>query len=633
MLKKKYNTKQLTNSQKKLNDSFSPNTTIKNKNNNIYKLKQNKYQSEKKFKNNNSKLKKINKTNNNSNIMKKEGNQSNKNDKKKKKVIIYNLKLTKKDITKLLNDPKIKMNQEQKINDNTSLNKINLNNQKILKNLYDKQKSLINEIEKIKEQKNFLGEYSLNNLQKKNIFYKNIQEDNIKSLEKNENNILEKISSINQQIININDEKKNINNSNDNILREEYLEKINQEKKYNNIAKRMKILQIQTNLNNQKRIKDIELNQEKRNKEVDLIEKEITEKKNNELMEKKNEERKIIEQRRQEINSKIEKYKPFINNINPMGRNKNYLYKRMASSFEKKEEKYIHEILKNKSMDDNNNNNKKNELKKNNLLLKKKEITENLKKIWKERSNLLPKYISPLYQKVLYSEENLKEDKLNKIEYKKSLFEIRQKYAKEKIHLPHIRNKILKLSSEKNEKKIILRNNETLKHINSKSLSINLMLNRNNNGNFSNNKYDNLNNKKINNLNISNDKKITKSYSCIYINKKINNGNMNFNLENKTPGEIYYINGLRKGSLAKNKNENNESKTSISDNNNNNNKEINLNEIKGKIEVMEDKYNRGKKLLKVRGGYINNKELGDEMNQLLIDSIKNKLDIIENMNN
>ena len=46
---------------------------------------------------------------------------------------------------------------------------------------------------------------------------------------------------------------------------------------------------------------------------------------------------------------------------------------------------------------------------------------------------------------------------------------------------------------------------------------------------------------------------------------------------------------------------------------------------------MEDKYRRGKELIKVKGGYMQNKELGDEINNILIDSIKNKLDIIENL--
>ena len=55
--------------------------------------------------------------------------------------------------------------------------------------------------------------------------------------------------------------------------------------------------------------------------------------------------------------------------------------------------------------------------------------------------------------------------------------------------------------------------------------------------------------------------------------------------------------------------------------------------MKGKIAVMENKYKRGKELLKVKGGYIQNKELGDKMNNKLIDYIKNKLDIIEKILN
>ena len=47
---------------------------------------------------------------------------------------------------------------------------------------------------------------------------------------------------------------------------------------------------------------------------------------------------------------------------------------------------------------------------------------------------------------------------------------------------------------------------------------------------------------------------------------------------------------------------------------------------------MEEKYNRDKELLKVKGGYANNQEFGDKISELLVNSIKNKLDIIENMN-
>ena len=64
----------------------------------------------------------------------------------------------------------------------------------------------------------------------------------------------------------------------------------------------------------------------------------------------------------------------------------------------------------------------------------------------------------------------------------------------------------------------------------------------------------------------------------------------------------------------------------------NNSRNSNLDFVKGQIQLMEEKYNRDKELLKVKGGYANNQELGDKISELLVNSIKNKLDIIENMN-
>ena len=52
--------------------------------------------------------------------------------------------------------------------------------------------------------------------------------------------------------------------------------------------------------------------------------------------------------------------------------------------------------------------------------------------------------------------------------------------------------------------------------------------------------------------------------------------------------------------------------------------------LENKIEAMESKYRRNKQLLKIKGGYLNNIELSDNMNELLIDCIKQKLSLIEN---
>ncbi len=65
---------------------------------------------------------------------------------------------------------------------------------------------------------------------------------------------------------------------------------------------------------------------------------------------------------------------------------------------------------------------------------------------------------------------------------------------------------------------------------------------------------------------------------------------------------------------------------------NQNDIDIDINNIKYQIERIETKYKRGKELLKLKGGYINNENFGDEVNELLINSIKGKLVLIEKSN-
>ena len=54
--------------------------------------------------------------------------------------------------------------------------------------------------------------------------------------------------------------------------------------------------------------------------------------------------------------------------------------------------------------------------------------------------------------------------------------------------------------------------------------------------------------------------------------------------------------------------------------------------IKKKIEVLEEKYQREKDLMKVKGGYLQNQDMGNDLNNIIINSIKGKLAIIENLN-
>ena len=65
--------------------------------------------------------------------------------------------------------------------------------------------------------------------------------------------------------------------------------------------------------------------------------------------------------------------------------------------------------------------------------------------------------------------------------------------------------------------------------------------------------------------------------------------------------------------------------------NGNNNTDLDI--IKKKIEALEEKYQREKDLMKVKGGYLLNQDLGDDINNMIINSIKGKLALIENLNN
>jgi len=336
----------------------------------------------------------------------------------------------------------------------------------------------------------------------------------------------------------------------------------------------------------------------------------------------------LEKKRKKEIYLEVTKNKPYINNKNERGKKSNYLYFKMATSFEKKEEKLIKNQKKIKLKINEDNEKKEND--RNDYLEKKKlkmvENMNNLHQMWKERSNLLPKYKSPLYEKILYSEENNKENEKNKLENIKRLYYEKKQYSKEKIHLPPISN-ILRREREG-------KNIGILKEIYTNRKKANLSI-----GSFKNlNKYENNNKNKhpINENKIQKEQKLIKSYSTssikdnrniinnqkgkIIINISSNKKELKKNIRN--PNDFNYLEDLKRERSSKNK------KINLANNN-----QSDIDYAKGQIQLMEEKYNRDKELLKVKGGYANNQEFGDQLSELLVNSIKNKLNIIENMNN
>ena len=536
-------------------------------------------------------------------ILKEDNYNTNKKEKNKKHIeeeikSKYNLNLTQKDLKILVTNFELKKNRK-----NTSLKKFDniINEKLVLKNLTNKRNDLYCELSKISKQNSKLEEESLNNIQIPNLISENSQKLIIKNIKYNKEILLDKISSLNEQIYEIKKLQK-INSSINDFSKEEYSENLWKEYIFNNMKNWNKTLNIK------RKIVDSELNIR------NIV-------KNNSLMfpkQKKNNIKNTIlitqdKSNNYESGSNQKKSEFFINNIIKENRNNGYLYQKMSSSYDEKEQKYLKERLKSKFI----NIKKSNKLDiKYNSLKKKIYNLENLNKLhkmWKERSDLLPKYVSPIYKKIINTEENIKKEEKEKIEKRKLLYELKQNYAKETIKFPPI-SLILRKDWNKKEIKFNLDKSKGYNNIINNNLNkrFNQLQNRRTSSEKNNNKslQNSKENKNVKNLNNSNSIN-KKSHSYIDINNKLN---LNINK----------INNIEK--IAKNK------YTKLKLENNKDNKKTDIDNIKYQVEVMEDKYKRGKKLLKLKGGYLNNEDLVDEMNELLINSIKGKLNMIEKSN-
>ena len=101
-------------------------------------------------------------------------------------------------------------------------------------------------------------------------------------------------------------------------------------------------------------------------------------------------------------------------------------------------------------------------------------------------------------------------------------------------------------------------------------------------------------------------------------------------LRKRSPKEINYLEEFKKERKNEKKNYNYNWNKAIQDSNNG--KGADLENIKKQIEVLEEKYQREKDLMKAKGGYLLNQDLGNDINNMIINTIRGKLALIENMN-
>ena len=345
----------------------------------------------------------------------------------------------------------------------------------------------------------------------------------------------------------------------------------------------------------------------------------LKEKEKKELFEEKRlKEKSIILKRKQEINEKMKNIL-YINNkkINPI--KKNYLYLQMENNYLENEKNLIKEITEKKKINqimpgDAKIINKKIIEAKNKLEERALKQKIELRKLWHSRSVELQKLKTPIFNEITECEDS----KIEKGKNIKQLINKKKEYIKKHIKLPPI-SEILKkeIQDRLNKNSSIISRNNNINNNHKQNFQF-----YSDNNSFSNDIKINIRIKKREN---SLSKKKLKSISIqtgngnhIHYLKNINN-NINKKMV-KSPSDYNYLEEIRQKRLLNN----NEIK-----NNNFNSENYDLN-IENKIEAMESKYKRNKQLLKINGGYLNNRELSDNMNELLIDCIKQKLSLIEN---
>ena len=534
--------------------------------------------------------------------------------------------------------PKNKTNITNQDNE-IKLLKLKRQDKKTYNNLKEKENSICLEINAIKQKKLNLENYTYDLFGAKNVVENNIINNELRKLKNNENNLLEKLQSVKQQIITLINSEKKVDRKN-NI--KEYLERLNSLESNKDPITKSKTLEPEINKYRRKHNQDLEKAIQKKENEYN---KQIEEKKllkENFIKEFRKQEQERVHKRKMEVDEKMKEAKKFAKN-SPNFDPKNYLYNRLANQFEENEKK--------KYLD-----NQKNRIKKISGIeeisivkrriieckyeLEKRRIekTNEMKQLWHSRSVSVAKYPSNIL-KLLNEYESKKvveeeEQKMKKLVLSKE----RERYIKENINLPPICEK---LKSEREKRQISFLNMEGKERVQCIKNEID---------NKVKNKYSIVEEsilKKLDNKKNSREQKLkennrgqnlVKSASEINIPKYNNIRPQNLlgrslspkKLKKKSPNEINYLEELRKEKKIFTKNYVNWEKEIK---NIKYNKQRNMDSIKKQIEYLDEKYKMEKNLIKIKGGYLNNQDLGNNINNMIINAIRGKLALIDNMNN
>lgn len=523
---------------------------------------------------------------------------------------------------------------------------------KALNILKQNEEQIIKDIHKINNNINLLkNETSMNNVNNIHDLNKEKKkiEDKIKALEKEKSLFIEKLEEIKNRrnSMNYQQEKElGIIEKNKKLKLKKFIDDLNNKEKNEIIEEKIKKIQEDSKKLQLKMKSDLEEVINKKNFKMDQLEKEKEDKIKKYLNDMKEEEKKYIKTRNQKAKEQLLKLKELQleNNKQQKKQKTIHLYKEIEDNFLKNEEDKVK--IENKSRKEKMKHidlNEFNELAKNFDEMKSKQLYESKLKIkkqreiWSQRYKLIPEYVNPL-NKVIEEEKNImKKKEQEKILEMQKLKDLQKQY---KVPKPLIiaKEKTIDIVDQRKQKskKILIKSSSYSDVIRQKMMvKFNTTKNKKEKGEEADtniNKAKDIINFKLPLICLKEKyRKVNKSF------EKDKNNNQNHELSTDYLNQRRLINEKnreRKRNLGELSNldysKTNDIRKLIKENGLDENM---LKMAKSKLEILDEKKKQKSLLLKLNGGIANKPDLGEEICDLMIDSIQAKLSILQEIEN
>lgn len=523
---------------------------------------------------------------------------------------------------------------------------------KALNILKQNEEQIIKDIHKINNNINLLkNETSMNNVNNIHDLNKEKKkiEDKIKGLEKEKSLFIEKLEEIKNRrnSMNYQQEKElGIIEKNKKLKLKKFIDDLNNKEKNEIIEEKIKKIQEDSKKLQLKMKSDLEEVINKKNFKMDQLEKEKEDKIKKYLNDMKEEEKKYIKTRNQKAKEQLLKLKELQleNNKQQKKQKTIHLYKEIEDNYLKNEEDKVK--IENKSRKEKMKHidlNEFNELAKNFDEMKSKQLYESKLKIkkqreiWSQRYKLIPEYVNPL-NKVIEEEKNImKKKEQEKILEMQKLKDLQKQY---KVPKPLIiaKEKTIDIVDQRKQKskKILIKSSSYSDVIRQKMMvKFNTTKNKKEKGEEADtniNKAKDIINFKLPLICLKEKyRKVNKSF------EKDKNNNQNHELSTDYLNQRRLINEKnreRKRNLGELSNldysKTNDIRKLIKENGLDENM---LKMAKSKLEILDEKKKQKSLLLKLNGGIANKPDLGEEICDLMIDSIQAKLSILQEIEN